>query len=125
MESKNSGQRPILLLLVLLCIAMLYSIFSSHSNLREATRKIEEVQKDLHTAQDSLERSTTQINKMLENLKSTETSLSLIRSQVQSIDFNYKLSKATSGIEIKAIKEKIEKEAEEQQKLIEELKKLK
>jgi hypothetical protein len=124
MESKLSSNKFILPLLVFLSLAMAYLIFSSQSNIKDALLKIGEVRMELNSAKDSLAKSGKQVNEMILKIRSAETNLNIIRSQVQSIDFNYRLSKATSGSEIKAIKEKIEKENEEQQRLIEELKKL-
>lgn len=124
METQPSSTKFILPLLVFLSLAIAYLIFSSQSNLREALLKIGQVREELNSAKDSLSKSDKKVNEMITRIRSAETNLNIVRSQVQSIDFNYRLSKATSLSEIKAIKEKIEKENVEQERLVEELKKL-
>ncbi|MGQ0826946.1 MAG: hypothetical protein ACT4ON_00990 [Bacteroidota bacterium] len=109
--------KAILAVACVILLGMLYNIFFGQAKLKDAYKKIEEVQIDLVNIKINLNQSVKQIDSVVTKLNTSESSLNVIRKQVEIIDTKYELSKEKSRTKIDSLKNEAEKQDEELEKL--------
>ncbi len=96
----------------------LFTLFFSHSQLKDALNEIKEVKSNLKVISDSLVSSKKQIGAIMNNLDNSQTKMDLMKNQVDVLYLDYHANETKSGIERKIINTEL-KEAE---KVIDDLK---
>ena len=76
----------------------LYTLFFSHSLLKDALNDIKSVKSDLHVISDSLISSKNQVGSIMQNLDKNQTKMDLMKSQVEVLYLDYHNGEAKSKI---------------------------
>ena len=112
--------KPLLyLVLGVIVVQGLFTLFFSHSLLKDALNEVKGVKSDLKVISDSLTSSKNQINTITQNLDKNQTKMDLVKSQVEVLYLDYHNDEEKSKVK----RDSIKSELSDEEKNINDLKK--